>query len=352
MTTIVDIFKRVAEKRGWDQEYADEAVIEEKNLEKRVWNEVMKQMHEPFLILSEAIDQGLEHAAICLELLPRPKKQTKAGNKGEPADADVEARGEDLKPGEAGFAKVVDAKVQAFWSKKGEILRTWVKERGLTDSEEDRDLPEYAASPERRERDQAQLYVVLYMESLMHASGEAVQDLVAFADGKVEDGTMSKNRLIVPSNKRLRKWLRGIFKTQDESADQSTGFTSTNMVHLGDGYNNKKDPEHLPPETTWQRFSNGLRKISRFFASEESAFGFRAACATMTIGIVAFLERTQQFFQEQRLVWAMIIIAIGMTMSELIRLFLLSPDLTLTMLQLRASRSLASSAESAAPSWP
>ena len=37
--------------------------------------------------------------------------------------------------------------------------------------------------------------------------------------------------------------------------------------------------------------------------------------ATMTIGIVAFLESTQNFFIEQRLVWAMIIIAIGMTIT-------------------------------------
>jgi hypothetical protein len=35
----------------------------------------------------------------------------------------------------------------------------------------------------------------------------------------------------------------------------------------------------------------------------------------MTIGIVAFLENTQAFFLEQRLVWAMIIIAISMTVT-------------------------------------
>lgn len=51
-------------------------------------------------------------------------------------------------------------------------------------------------------------------------------------------------------------------------------------------------------------------------ASEECAFGVRVACATLTIGIVAFLKETQIFFQEQRLVWAMIIIAIGMSMTS------------------------------------
>jgi hypothetical protein len=36
----------------------------------------------------------------------------------------------------------------------------------------------------------------------------------------------------------------------------------------------------------------------------------------MTVGIVAYLEASQSFFFEQRLVWAMIIIAIGMTQTS------------------------------------
>ena len=46
------------------------------------------------------------------------------------------------------------------------------------------------------------------------------------------------------------------------------------------------------------------------------AFGFRVACATMSIAISAFLEVSQTFFVAQRLVWAMIMVAIGMTMTS------------------------------------
>lgn len=46
------------------------------------------------------------------------------------------------------------------------------------------------------------------------------------------------------------------------------------------------------------------------------AFGFRVACATMSIAILAFLQDTQVFFIEQRLVWAMIMVAISMTMTS------------------------------------
>ncbi|KAK3339976.1 hypothetical protein B0T25DRAFT_366156 [Lasiosphaeria hispida] len=315
MTTIIDIFKRVSERRGWDfdEEEVPEDVTAEKLREKRVWNEVMKQVHEPFEILSEAIDQGLVHAGICLEILPRPKKLPNATG-----DVDVEARGEEVKPGEPGFARLVDERVKAFYSKKGELLRTWVKERELAAEEEKLAGTRCSCSTERREREQSQLYVVLYMENLMHASGQAVQDLVAFADKRVEDGTMSKNRLIVPTLHRLRKWLWGTLANEDSSAEQAPDLmeAGTNIVYFGDGYNQKKDPEHLAPETAWQRLGERLRHTSAFLGSEESAFGFRAACATMSIGILAYLEKTQVFFQEQRLVWAMIMVAIGMTMTS------------------------------------
>jgi len=99
-----------------------------------------------------------------------------------------------------------------------------------------------------------------------------------------------------------------------------TGSSSTsmddNIVFVGDSYRRKKDPEHLPAANGWQRAGDALRAFAAFFGTEESFFGLRCACATMTVGIVCYLEKSQVFFQEQRGVWAMIIIAIGMTMSE------------------------------------
>lgn len=126
---------------------------------------------------------------------------------------------------------------------------------------------------------------------------------------------MKKNRLILPGRRRLKKWIFGLAKsdtTVDSNApdNQEAGI---NNIYLGSGFNPRKDPEHLPPKTAWQHFGNGLRTIPRFLGSTESAFGFRVACATLTLGIVAFLKDTHVFFQEQRLVWALIIIAISMS---------------------------------------
>lgn len=266
ISSIMDIFKRVAERRGWNVD-AGEApeVVAQKDKEKRVWNEVMKRMHTPFHILSEAVDQGLEHAALRLEILPRPKA-AKKGSK----DVDVEAKGDEVKPGDDGFSAVIQHKLAQFDATKGEALRVWVKERVMVRGEDE------ISQAEARERDQAQLYCLLYMERLMHASGAAMHDLVAFADEKVADGTMSKNRLIFPTQRRLRKWMLSIFREEDASAEQSPDVLETgNVVYVGDGYNKKKDPEHLPPTSAWQRAGNVVRKISAFFASEECAFGFR-----------------------------------------------------------------------------
>lgn len=322
LSTIMDIFKRVADTRGWNNADPDTPieVLAAKEKEQRVWNEVMRQLHEPFDILSQAIDQGLEHAGIVLEFLPRPKEQKKAAAQtSDRSQPDVEAQGDDVRPGQPDFVKVMDEKVRLFHSKRGEILGTWAREKGLTYDGDLKNIdPGCNLFNDSRERDQAQLYVILYMEQLMQATGEAVQDLVEFADSKVADGTMKKKRLIFPNKRRMNKWLMSIFKDEDSTAEETPDVLErgANVVFMGDGFGKKKDPEHLPANSAWQHFGNGLRQVSRFFGSEESAFGFRVACATMTVGIVAFLEQTQDFFIKQRLVWAMIIIAIGMTQTS------------------------------------
>ncbi|KAL6409997.1 hypothetical protein AUP68_06405 [Ilyonectria robusta] len=314
MNSIIDMLQRVAERRRWNADEGTQAgIAAEMNWEKQVWNDIMKQMHTPFQILAEAIDQGLEHTGIRLEILPKPKAGKKSRSSG---SDDVEAHGDEVNPGDEGFASLVDKKVRKFYSQKSEILRACARERTLVGDEAKLTHPQHLTPGVTMPRNQTQLYVTLYMQQLMHAAGEAVQDLVAFAEEKVKDGTMKHKRLLFPSERLLWKWLTSIFKEQNSSAKQSPDILETNKVNYGDGYNQKKDLEHLPATNTWQHFGNGLRKISAVLGSKESAFGFRVASAAMTIGIVAFLEQTQKFFQDQRLDWAMITIALGMTITS------------------------------------
>lgn len=326
LSTVIDIFQRIAERRGWNTDRDTPAdVVEEKNAEKRIWNEIMKQLHEPLETLSEALDQGLEHAGLVLEILPRPKK---AKNKDKTDAADVEAKGDSVQPGDAGFARVLEEKAKNFEAVKADILTSWASQRGLAFDEsvaaagaDLENMPSFPSRGNRHQRDQFQLFLLLYIEKLMTEIGDSVRGFVAFADQKAADGTLAQNRLIIPKYRRIKKWVSSIFSGREgESTENNDLLDTANIVYMGDSFAAKKDPEHLPPVNAWERVGEGVRAFSKFFSSEASMFGVRVACATMTIGIVNFLEPTQQFFQQQRGVWAMIIIAIGMTQCESISL--------------------------------
>ncbi|KFY44062.1 hypothetical protein V494_01656 [Pseudogymnoascus sp. VKM F-4513 (FW-928)] len=319
MSTITDIFERTAERRGWVEshqrsydraepwEHLDEAAKLE---EKKVWNEVMKALHEPFAVAVAAMDEGMEHAGLVLEILPKPKKKK---------EGDVEGTGTGPRPGDSDFASYLKQKVVDFNSKRGEALKAWAREKGLSEDQFEsgngasHDSNNLTPDEAQHRRDQQQLYLILYMEHLLYSTGMAILNFVKFADKKVEDGTMKKKRLIAPGQRRIKKWILGLGR-EDTTANAEypdSAEANMNTVYMGSGFNKRKDPEHLPAQTAWQHFGNGLRTIPRFLGSPESVFGFRVACATLTIGIVAFLKDTHLFFVEQRLVWAMIIIAIG-----------------------------------------
>lgn len=321
MSTITDIFERIAERRGWvevpdskfnKEESWDTREKGSKEREQSSWNEIMKTLHEPFAVLSTAMDEGLEHAGLVLELLPKPK--TKAN--------DLEAKGDSPRPGDDEFAKYLEGKVLAFYQSRGKVLRAWAKQKGLSQEQFNPGSPTTETHPtpnaEQHHGDQQQLYLILYLEHLLYSCGIGITNLIKFADTKVQDGTMKKNRLIVPGMRRMRKWVMSI-GSEDATIDNETPDSmeaGTHTLYLGAGFNPQKDPEHLPPVTAWQHFGNYLRKIPHFLGSTESAFGFRVACATLSVGIIAFLRDSQTFFMQQRLVWAMIIIAIGMTMTS------------------------------------
>ncbi len=155
------------------------------------------------------------------------------------------------------------------------------------------------------------------MEFLLWSTGRAVLELVQFADRKVEDGTMKKKRFVFPKKRRLKRWFLNLLKSEDGGTEHTPDAAESGGVGIysGQSFEAPKDPEHLPPTNAWQRFGNWFRGVGGVLGSIESAFGFRVACATLSIGIVAYLADTRTFFLEQRLVWAMIMVSIGMTIT-------------------------------------
>lgn len=175
----MDIFQVVGRERGWDgsasglgQLAAEDDMFpeaHEKQESTKIWNDIMKQLHEPFEILSEALIQGIDHAGILLKWFPQPNEQKKAAastNAG--SDPDVEATGGALRPGQLGFSKVVHGKIDVFNARKTEILHIWAKEKGLsTDGKPEHWDKDQTRLFEKRRNDQAQLFVILYLEKLV-----------------------------------------------------------------------------------------------------------------------------------------------------------------------------------------
>jgi len=295
----------------------------------------MKQFHEPFGLLAKSIDQGLQHAGICLQILPKPKASRKS-RKGQ-SDVDMEAHIEPANPGDKGFGKVIDENIQRALSHNDRLLQSWVREinaRGVDDT---------VLTQSRELR--AQSYFVLYVEPMIRAAGDATRNLVEFADNKVESGTMSRKRFIWGNKHLLRKWVASIFRNHKTDAGQGPDMTELDDVYYyGGSFSPQMDPEHLPATSVWQKLGNGLRTVSAGLGSRESGFGLRVACATMTVGILAFLEATQKFFLDQRLIWAIITIALWMTTSRSSKLESLKVIMAHTSQRL-ASLCLASSCE-------
>ncbi|KAF1847175.1 uncharacterized protein K460DRAFT_278651 [Cucurbitaria berberidis CBS 394.84] len=314
--SIMDLFERAAEINHWDgeeTEYDDEVrkkVVSE-------WNEMFKFVHEPFDNIFKALDDGLAHVLIRLQLVKLPKKK-----KGQNQD-DAEAKGDMIKPGDDGFAEHLEKQGDLFFRTKEPTLRYWVESKGIKISKDYFSCPDAVEeatlkllpSITTRTRDQRQLYMVLYIMFLLNSISRTTLELVKFADK--HNHATAKSKLIWPGARRFRKWVGSIFQSQDSNEDDETTIAAYERnhttVYMGEAYKSKKDPEHLPPSNTWEKFGDLIRSLAHFLRSSESSFGFRAACATMSIAIIAFLKDTQTFFVEQRLVWALIMVAISMT---------------------------------------
>ncbi|KAJ6194764.1 hypothetical protein J3E72DRAFT_387490 [Bipolaris maydis] len=315
LTSIIDLFERSAEINHWDghEDEHDEALRRQTVNE---WNEMFRFAHEPLSNIFQALDDGLSHVFLRLQLTKPPKKKGKN-------QEDAEAKGDSVKPGDAGFADHLQKQADALFSTKESTLHHWVKTKGIKLRDDyftcpsaiDEETLKLIPSITTRKRDQRQLFMLLYIMFLLHSISRSTLELVKFADSK--DQATMKNKLIWPGGRRFKKWLKSIFQSQDANSDDETtvaGFDrNKTTVYMGEAFKKKKDPEHLPPANAWERFGDRLRGIPAFLRSPESSFGFRAACATMSLAIIAFLRPTQRFFVEQRLVWSLIMVAISMT---------------------------------------
>ena len=314
MTTLLDIMGSVRDRKARRNKMVDtdETLNAIRTLETGEWIDVMAVSAGPFAKAKMTYIQGLTHIGYVLELTPKPKAKKGDVEK----DATAQAQ-----PGDSNFAQHYEDELTSYHHHRNTTIRTWCEKKGI-------DLPaSFWESPEakyswkdaqsmaesvRQTQNQQSLYLILYMEYLMMSIGRAILKMIKYADSKAADGSMKKNRLINPGLKRLIKLFLGIFQAKDAENIMSDGNDTSNAIWVGDSLNTRKDPEHLPPANAWEKGTDKLRGVSKFLASDASAFGFRAAAATISIGILAYLRQTHTFFLHERLSWALIMTGISM----------------------------------------
>ncbi|KAJ6109216.1 hypothetical protein N7486_001450 [Penicillium sp. IBT 16267x] len=329
LSFVVDIFQRLSDYNRWNAPIDANAEPIPDHVREQVirdWNDIMRAVHDPFATMIQTIDEGLLHTSYVLQLAKRPKKvavATTASEGAEEDERDVEASAGNTAPGDKGFAEHLEQKLSEFRSAKKIALQTWAEEKGISLPPDFFDHPPvdslkgdfFDASASYQDRSRRQLYLFLYMEQLLYSTGQNVLGFVQYADGVAAKGKLSRTRLIIPGAKRTWKWAKTFMSAPDHNEDDNMGdiHTQSSSLELGEAYRHRKDPEHLPPSNLFQKVGDKIRVLPRFLRSLESSYGFRVACATMTIAVIAFLHDTQDFFTQQRLVWAMIMVNMSMS---------------------------------------
>ncbi|KAJ5563263.1 hypothetical protein N7535_008427 [Penicillium sp. DV-2018c] len=329
LSFVVDVFQRLSEYNKWNQPIDPNLPVLSDELRERAvleWNGIMRAVHDPFAMMIQTIDDGLLHISYVLKLTkpPRQKARESPDNDLTKGNEDVEAMAQNTAPGEKAFTVHFEKKLGEFRSAKRIALHAWAEEKGIKLPS---DFFDHPTSPEvlktdfldtsgtQKEHSRRQLCIFLYMEQLLHSTGQTVLDFVRYADHVEAKGKLSKTRLVIPGGKRLWKWAKAFLSAEESHEDDNMGdiHTQNNILHLGEAYRLRKDPEHLPPTTLFEKFGDKIRVVPWTLRSLESTYGFRVACATMTIAIIGFLHDTQTFFITQRLVWAMIMVNLSMS---------------------------------------
>ena len=247
LSSVADIFQRLVKGRNWKSAYDGSNENSTVQAEVEEWNEIMRALHDPFEHAIRGISGGLEHVSYCLKYA-KPVKSEKN---------DVERGLATARPGDAEYLQHLEEVSAKFWDRRAEALKVWCMQKNVPFLDYN---PETKESVDMRltrmfsgDHSRQQLFLILYMEFLLHATAEAVIDLVRDADRMVADGTMTRRRFLFPGRRRLKKWLKGAFKIEDSNNEHAIDSYEEAIytVSLGDAFKKRKNPEHLPPSSMY-----------------------------------------------------------------------------------------------------
>ncbi|TVY43748.1 hypothetical protein LOCC1_G004666 [Lachnellula occidentalis] len=300
MAHLPDILGRIAEGGGWvrHEHTPDSEDKDQKSEFKRsygqeeyeiIWQNSIAALVESARITVESIKDGLEHAALQLEIIPKPGTRYYFWLPGvkRTEKTDLEAEGEVIKPGNPQFSKLLGDKLVEFSTRRVEALTAWADCKGLSAAQIEKlqsigdfDIDEEPVDGHARFlKDRRQLYLILYVQYMIYTTGVAVLKLCKFSDTLVAEGILSRNRLIVPSLRRLRKWFVSVWDTREAALADDDRPSSRKEAELiyGVSKRNTRNIDHLPPRNAYERFGIRIRRFQEFLKGPEFSFGFRSA---------------------------------------------------------------------------
>ncbi|KAF9886365.1 hypothetical protein FE257_011510 [Aspergillus nanangensis] len=301
------IVKSEGPRTSADGEESEDEAVKNDEIQK-----VVETLRHRLMESTGLVAVGLQYVLLALELT-----KAKYIEKQQCKTSDEESRGERLSPLQSDFVVCIEHEIREYYSRRSDLPRALESVEAFSTSEKHNDDALQDHDTIATDSDVRQeFFIILYMGHLQENLLNATLDLVKFAESKVTDGTMKRSRLIFPKQKSITQWL----SLTSETAESRSVPDRRQSSHAGRGPSiddgvapaDFPDPEHLPPANIWEKGSTVLRTISHVIKSEQSVFGFRVAAASLSVGILAFLHQTQDFFIRQRCIWAMIVIVIGM----------------------------------------
>ena len=143
---------------------------------------------------------------------------------------------------------------------------------------------------------------------LWHSS-RAVLRMGEFTAGRIRSGRLQHKRMILPSWHALYEWGFKMFENPESTShDHSAEMES----HVPLAAIHTRDHRQFSARPYIEAIVKPARAIPRLLRSPHSMYGFRTLCASMSIGIIAYLRETHNFFVRQRVIWALIMAMIAM----------------------------------------
>jgi hypothetical protein len=247
------------------------------------WKSFLHDFSHGLENVASLVSVGLQHVVVVLGLAPSRDSARLTLPVTLQTDQDVEKSAETLAPGSSEFATGFKTLLHDVATRH----RSSVKE--LRDQHvQQNNTPSSPTSLEGIETDE-EIFKFLFLEHLTGLVCESAHDLVVFADGV--HLSSRHDRLISPP----RFWL-GFFP----GMQRVTTVHSRKQQELSEL---QGEPEHLPATNAFERCGEKLAQFLHVLASDQSAFGFRAAAASFSVAVLAYLRQTQDFFFEQRIIW-------------------------------------------------